>query len=293
MKPGDFEYLANFLKTSSGLVLGPDKMYLVESRLLPITRKRNLPGLTELVNEVRLGKNQSLIQDVMEAMTTNESFFYRDKVPFDNLRLEVLPKFLTTRQSQRHLRIWSAAASTGQEPYSIAMVLKEMAASFQGWRFDILGTDISKEVLEKARAGMYSQFEVQRGLPIQMLVKYFKQIGEMWQVDSALRAMVQLKEGNLLSSFMGFGTFDVIFCRNVLIYFDQATKKDVLERMAKQMPEDGVLFLGAAETVLGLTNALVPVKGLRGVYTKASAAAEKVMASSEVQQPLIRAGAAR
>lgn len=293
MKPGDFEFLANFLKSSSGLVLGADKMYLVESRLLPITRKRNLPGLTELVQELRLGKDQSLIQDVMEAMTTNESFFYRDKMPFDNLRAEVLPKFLMARQSQRQLRIWSAAASTGQEPYSIAMILKEMAASFQGWRVDIIGTDISKEVLEKARAGMYSQFEVQRGLPIQMLVKYFKQIGEMWQVDSALRATVQLKEGNLLSSFSGLGTFDIIFCRNVLIYFDQATKKDVLERMAKQMPDDGVLFLGAAETVLGLTNSLVPIKGLRGVYTKASSVAEKSLpASSELKAP-IRAGLAR
>jgi len=293
MKPGDFEYLANFLKSSSGLVLGADKMYLVESRLLPITLKRNLPGLTELVQEIRLGKDQDLIQDVMEAMTTNESFFYRDKMPFDNLRTEVLPNFLISRQSQRQLRIWSAAASTGQEPYSIAMVLKEMAASFQGWRVDIMGTDISKEVLEKARAGMYSQFEVQRGLPIQMLVKYFKQIGEMWQVDSALRAMVQLKEGNLLSSFSGMGTFDIIFCRNVLIYFDQATKKDVLERMAKQMPDDGVLFLGAAETVLGLTNALVPIKGLRGVYTKASSVAEKSLPTSSEFKASFRAGLAR
>ncbi len=290
MKPADFDYLAGFLKVRSGLVLGQDKMYLVESRLLPITRKRNLPGLTELVNEIRLGKDQTLIQHVMEAMTTNESFFYRDKVPFDTLRNDVLPKLQAARQSQRQLRIWSAAASTGQEPYSIAMILKEMASSFQGWRIDIIGTDISKEVLEKARAGMYSQFEVQRGLPVQMLVKYFKQIGEMWQIDSSIRAMVQLKEGNLLSSFSGLGGFDIIFCRNVLIYFDQATKKDVLERMAKQMPDDGILFLGAAETVLGLTNALAPVKGLRGVYAKAVVEAEKPVTLAPLTA---RAGAAR
>lgn len=287
MKPSDFEYLAAFLKASSGLVLGPDKMYLVESRLQPIVRKRVLPDLTQLVAEIRLGKDRGLIQDVMEAMTTNESFFYRDKLPFEILRSDILPKFLTARQSTRQLRIWSAAASTGQEPYSIAMVLKEMAASFQGWRVDILGTDISKEVLEKARAGIYSQFEVQRGLPIQMLVKYFKQIGEMWQIDSAIRAMVQLKEGNLLSSFSGFGNFDIIYCRNVLIYFDQATKKDVLERMAKQMTNDGVLFLGAAETVLGLTSEFVPVKGLRGVYAKASA--EKSMTATEAMVKPLRA----
>jgi chemotaxis protein methyltransferase CheR len=287
MKPSDFEYLAAFLKASSGLVLGPDKMYLVESRLQPIVRKRILSDLTQLVAEIRLGKDRGLIQDVMEAMTTNESFFYRDKLPFEILRSDILPKFLTARQSTRQLRIWSAAASTGQEPYSIAMVLKEMAASFQGWRVDILGTDISKEVLEKARAGIYSQFEVQRGLPIQMLVKYFKQIGEMWQIDSAIRAMVQLKEGNLLSSFSGFGNFDIIYCRNVLIYFDQATKKDVLERMAKQMSNDGVLFLGAAETVLGLTSEFVPVKGLRGVYAKASA--EKSMTATEAMVKPLRA----
>lgn len=292
MTPADFDYLSNFLKTRSGLVLNSDKMYLVESRLLPISRKRGLPGLTELVHEMRLGKDQKLIQDIIEAMTTNESFFFRDKLPFDNLRNDVLPKFIESRRTQRHLRIWSAAASTGQEPYSIAMVLKEMSASFQGWRMDITGTDISKEVLEKARAGMYSQFEVQRGLPIQMLVKYFKQIGEMWQVDSALRAMVQLKEGNLLSGFSALGTFDIIFCRNVLIYFDQATKKDVLERMAALMPEDGVLFLGAAETVLGLTNALVAVKGLRGVYAKAPIAGEKSAAPALAQAP-IRAATAR
>ncbi|HEX4890775.1 MAG TPA: protein-glutamate O-methyltransferase CheR [Alphaproteobacteria bacterium] len=275
MKPADFEFLANFLKTSSGLIIGPDKMYLVESRLLPVARKLNLPDLTELINALRQKKDAALIQDVMEAMTTNESFFYRDKTPFDNLRNEILPNFLKERQSRRQLRIWSAAASTGQEPYSIAMVLKEMAASFQGWRLDIIGTDISKEVLEKARAGIYSQFEVQRGLPIQLLVKYFKQIGEMWQIDAAIRAMITLKEANLLSNFSSLGSFDIIFCRNVLIYFDQPTKKDVLERMAKLMPADGILFLGAAETVLGLTEALVPVKGLRGVYAKASADVNK------------------
>jgi chemotaxis protein methyltransferase CheR len=292
MKPADFDFLASFLKSTSGLVIGPDKMYLVESRLLPIARKRSLPGLPELIGALRLGKDATLIQDIMEAMTTNESFFYRDKMPFDNLRNDILPKILETRKTQRQLRIWSAAASTGQEPYSIAMVLKEMGAAFQGWRLDIIGTDISREVLEKARAGMYSQFEVQRGLPIQMLVKYFKQIGEMWQIDSALRAMVTLKETNLLSNFSGLGSFDIIFCRNVLIYFDQATKKDILERMVKLMPTDGYLFLGAAETVLGLTDALVPVKGLRGVYAKPSQQNDKLAASAQDGAPA-KAAAAR
>lgn len=272
MNSSDFEFLCNMLKSRSGLILGSEKMYLVESRLLPLVRKRKLDNLEALVQNLRLGSDKQLLQDVTEAMTTNESSFFRDKTPFDNLRNEIIPKFIETRGSRKQLRIWSAAASTGQESYSIAMVLKEMPAQLAGWRFDIIGTDLSKEVLEKARAGMYSQFEVQRGVPMQMLVKYFKQIGEMWQIDPAIRAMVQFREGNLLNDLRGMGPCDIIFCRNVLIYFDTETKKLVLERMAEIMPEDGVLFLGAAETVIGLTTKLVSVKGLRGVYARAGKA---------------------
>lgn len=272
MNSSDFEFLCGMLKSRSGLILGSEKMYLVESRLLPLVRKRKLNNLEALMQNLRLGSDRQLLQDVTEAMTTNESSFFRDKTPFDNLRNEIMPKFLETRGSRKQLRIWSAAASTGQESYSIAMVLKEMSARLAGWRFDIIGTDLSKEVLEKARAGMYSQFEVQRGVPMQMLVKYFKQIGEMWQIDPAIRAMVQFREGNLLNDLRGMGPCDIIFCRNVLIYFDLETKKLVLERMAEIMPEDGVLFLGAAETVIGLTTKLVGVKELRGVYARAGKA---------------------
>jgi len=268
MNTGDFDFLCNFLKTRSGLILNTDKMYLVESRLLPLVRKRKLDSLDVLIKHLRMGSDKQLIQDVTEAMTTNESSFFRDKTPFDTMRNEVLPKFVETRGARKQLRIWSAAASTGQECYSIAMLLKEMSAQLAGWRFDIVGTDISKEVLEKARAGMYSQFEVQRGVPMQLLVKYFKQIGEMWQIDPAIRAMVQFRECNLLNDLKSLGTCDIIFCRNVLIYFDIETKKIVLERMAELMPDDGILFLGAAESVLGLTNKLVNVKGVRGAYAK-------------------------
>ena len=173
-------------------------------------------------------------------MTTNESFFFRDKIPFEQFRNQVMPALLTARAMQRNIRIWCAAASTGQEPYSLAMCLKEMAAKVAGWRIEILGTDLSTEVLEKAKTGIYSQFEVQRGLPIQLLVKYFTQVGETWQVAPELRAMVQYKPLNLLHNFSHLGTFDVVFCRNVLIYFDQQTKVDVLDRMAK-MPAAGRL----------------------------------------------------
>jgi chemotaxis protein methyltransferase CheR len=203
---------------------------------------------------------------VVEAMTTNETFFFRDKLPFDHLRDAVVPDLLQARAGRRSLRIWCAASSTGQEPYSIAMCLKEMGAQLSGWRIEIIATDLAPSVLEKSRAGIYSQFEVQRGLPIQMLVKYFKQVGEMWQLNADIRAMTQFKQLNLLQDFSHLGTFDVIFCRNVLIYFDQDTKVNVFKRLAKSMEPDGFLALGAAETVVGLTDAFKPHPDKRGLY---------------------------
>ena len=177
--------------------------------------------------------DERLIVDVVEAMTTNESFFFRDKIPFDHFRDTIMPGLLAARARERRLRIWCAAASTGQEPYSLAMCLKEMKDKLAGWRVEILGTDLSTEVLEKAKAGIYSQFEVQRGLPIQMLVKYFSQVGDTWQISPEIRAMVQYRPLNLLADFAHLGGFDVVFCRNVLIYFDQETKIGVLNRIAR------------------------------------------------------------
>ena len=167
---------------------------------------------------------EALTTDVVEAMTTNETFFFRDKIPFDHLRDTILPHLIPARANRRELRIWSAASSTGQEPYSIAMCLKEWGPTLAGWRIEIVATDLSQEVLEKSKAGIYSQFEVQRGLPIQLLVKYFKQTGELWQLNADIRGMVQHRQLNLLQDFSHLGKFDVIFCRNVLIYFDQDTK---------------------------------------------------------------------
>ncbi|MGY3461333.1 chemotaxis methyl-accepting protein methylase [Bradyrhizobium sp. LM3.4] len=223
MTPVDYDYLRKFLKERSGLDLSPDKQYLVESRLLPLARKASLPGIPDLVLKIRNGDGR-LATDVVEAMTTNETFFYRDKIPFDHLRETILPGLLRARAARRSLRIWSAASSTGQEPYSIAMCVKEMGAAFAGWRIEIVATDLSQEVLEKSKAGVYSQFEVQRGLPIQHLMKYFTQSGDIWQLNADIRAMVQFRQLNLLQDFSHLGTFDVIFCRNVLIYFDQDTK---------------------------------------------------------------------
>ena len=265
MTPLDYEYLRKILKERSGLDLAADKQYLVESRLVPLARKAGLPGIGDLVQKMK-GGAEALTADVVEAMTTNETFFFRDKVPFDHLRETMIPALLQARAARRSLRIWCAAGSTGQEPNSIAMCLKEYGAALAGWRTEIIATDLSNEVLEKSRAGLYSQFEVQRGLPIQLLVKYFKQVGELWQINADIRAMVQHRQLNLLQDFAHLGTFDVIFCRNVLIYFDQDTKVGVFTRLAKQMEADGYLALGAAETVVGLTDVFKPYPEKRGLY---------------------------
>jgi chemotaxis protein methyltransferase CheR len=204
--------------------------------------------------------------EVVEAMTTNESFFFRDKIPFQHFNDTMMPALLEARARQRRIRIWCAASSTGQEPYSLAMSLKELGHRTADWRIEIIATDLSNDVLEKAKAGIYSQFEVQRGLPIAFLVKYFTQIGDTWQIAPEIRAMVQFRPLNLLADFTHLGTFDVVFCRNVLIYFDQETKTAVLDRIARVTEPDGFLVLGAAETVVGLTESFKTVNDRRGLY---------------------------
>jgi chemotaxis protein methyltransferase CheR len=263
--PLDYEFLRKLLKERSGLDLSSDKQYLVESRLIPLARRVGLAGIAELVARIR-GGSDPLTSEVVEAMTTNETFFFRDKIPFDHLRETIVPALLQTRANRRALRIWCAASSTGQEPYSIAMCLKEFGAALAGWRIEIVATDLSQAVLEKSKAGIFSQFEVQRGLPIQLLVKYFNQIGELWQLNADIRAMVQHRQLNLLQDFSHLGTFDVIFCRNVLIYFDQDTKAVIFERLAKVLESDGVLTLGAAESVVGISDAFKPYPDRRGLY---------------------------
>jgi chemotaxis protein methyltransferase CheR len=290
--PQDYDYLRKLLKERSGLVLSADKQYLVESRLLPIARKIGVSGLSELTQKLKAPASEALIVDVVEAMTTNESFFFRDKTPFDHFRHVIVPSLLEARAKDKRIRIWCAAASTGQEPYSLAIILKEMAAKLAGWRIEILGTDLSLEVLEKAKAGIYSQFEVQRGLPIQLLVKNFTQIGETWQLSPEIRAMVQYRPLNLLADFSHLGRFDVVFCRNVLIYFDQDTKVAVLERIARITDPSGFLVLGAAETVVGLTDAFKPLADKRGLYAPNGAALKAQLAAKVMPlRPAAIAGA--
>jgi chemotaxis protein methyltransferase CheR len=265
--PLDYDFLRSALKQRSGLVLSADKQYLVESRLLPVARKAGLANLGALVEALRSGGNDPLMVAVVEAMATNESFFFRDKIPFEHFRTIIMPALLAARRASRTIRIWCAATSTGQEPYSLAMCLKGMEREIAGWRVEIVATDLSNEVLEKARAGLYSQFEVQRGLPIQLLIKHFTQVGELWQIAPGIRAMVKFRQLNLLSNFSSLGMFDLIFCRNVLIYFDQQTKIGVLENLARVVACDGYLVLGAAETVVGLTDSFKVIGDRHGLYT--------------------------
>jgi chemotaxis protein methyltransferase CheR len=266
MTPQDFDWLRKLLKERSGLTLSAEKEYLLESRLLPLARRQGLTTLADLVARLKLPGTTGLAFSVVEAMTTNETFFFRDKIPFDQLRDTMLPALTAARAKEKRIRIWCAAASSGQEPYSIAMLLKSMAAQLRGYRIDLLATDLSSDVTERAKRGLYSQFEVQRGLPIQLLVRHFTQAGEAWQIAPDIREMVQFRTLNLLQDFVPLGVFDVVFCRNVLIYFDQPTKIAVLERLASQTAQDGYLVLGAAETVVGLSEAFRPIPEKRGLF---------------------------
>ncbi len=268
MRITDFDIYKELLKERSGIVITQDKSYLLESRLKPVAEKWEFPSLEAMSIQLRGVPDPKLLDAIVEAMTTTDTSFYRDLKPFNNFRDTVMPYLLQTRIHERKFRIWCAAASSGQEPYSLAMLLKENEKQFSRWNMEILGTDISNNILTLAKKGLFSQFEVQRGLPVQMLLKYFKQIEERWQITDAIKKMVSFKHFNLLDSMAGFGQFDVIFCRNVLVYFDDETKTDILDRMARQLKPDGFLFLGGAENVSGISDEFAPIPDMRGLYAK-------------------------
>jgi len=273
MTPEDIEHLAATLKTRSGLILGSDKTYLIESRLSPVARREGFANVSALLSALRTKRDEKLMAAVTDAMTTNETFFFRDKIPFDQFKSDILPALAKTRING-DIKVWCAACSTGQEPYSLAMLMDEMRMLYPRLNLDILATDISERCLEKAQAGLYTQFEVQRGLPITMMVKHFEKVDEMWRISPKLRSSIRFKKMNLLDDLRLIGRQDVIYCRNVLIYFDLETKKRVLEQMATLLADDGCLFLGAAETVLGITDVFKPMPGMRGLYVKNQASAQ-------------------
>ncbi len=273
MTPDSFAFLAGLVKARSGIVLTADKGYMLETRLGPLLRREGLPGLDALALRLRAPRAEALTAELVEALTTNESSFFRDGKPFEHLK-RLLPRLAAARPPGQPLRVWSAACSSGQEAYSVAMVAAELGAALGGRRVEILGTDLSREMLDRAQEGLFTQFEVQRGLPVQMLVKHFRQEGTRWRASADLRAMARWQAFNLLDDARGLGRFDVVFCRNVLIYFDAPTKSRVLGMLAGMVAADGVVYLGGAETVLGLTDRLVPAPGERGVYEPARPAAK-------------------
>jgi chemotaxis protein methyltransferase CheR len=270
MKAATFDHLASLLKERSGLIVTRDKYYLLDARLSPVARHYGKDDLDGLVSAMRTSSSEELIGKVVDAMTTNETSFFRDKNPFETLRNIIVPGLIARRNAQHALRIWSAACSTGQEPYSLAMMLHDQFPALRNWRVEIVATDISPTVLDRAREGIFSAFEVQRGLPVQLLVKHFEQVDQHWQVKPELRRMIDFRPLNLLGDVAALGRFDVILCRNVLIYFDLPTKTGVLNRMSAMLAPDGALLLGSSESVFGICNHLAEVAGLRGVYGPAS-----------------------
>jgi chemotaxis protein methyltransferase CheR len=248
----DFEFVRDIVRRGSAIVLEPSKDYLVDARLSPLARKEGFDSVGTLIARMRAEGDGPLRRKVIDAMTTNETLFFRDQAPFDVLRQKLLPELIAKRSAKRELRIWSAACSSGQEPYTIAMLLRESFPQLASWKVEILATDLSPSMLAKARQGLYGRLEVNRGLPIALLAKYFTATGLDYQIRDDLRAMITFRELNLAETWPPLGTFDIVFVRNVLIYFDVPTKKSILGRTRQVMPDDGYLFLGAAETTLNL-----------------------------------------
>ncbi len=285
MNSADFDFLRKFLYDRSGLALTPDKSYLLESRLAPIARKMKMKSLSDLIAHMRVKSDEALTVQIVEAMTTNETLFFRDRWPFERFSAKILPDLMEANKHTKRIRIWCAACSSGQEPYSLAMLIAEAGKLLDGWSVELIGTDISEEMLERCRKGWYSAFEVQRGMTPDMLKKYFSKDGEGWKISDRLRSMVKFRNFNLLTdpaaAAAGLQGLDLIFCRNVLIYFDEITRKRVFAGMAKVMKPAGYLCLGGAETVIGISDAFRILPGERGLFGVTPRAAAAKPAGTE------------
>jgi chemotaxis protein methyltransferase CheR len=258
------------IRADAGIVLEAGKEYLVDSRLGPVAKREGLASIEALVVAARGARGAELRRKIVDAMTTNETTFYRDGEPFDYLEKHILPKLIQSRRDKRQLRIWYAAASTGQEPYSVSMLIREQFPELLKWQLTQLGTDYSRPALDRARAGRYSQVEVNRGLPAKLLIKYFAKQGLEWEISSDVRTMVKYDEMNLNAPWPTMGQYDIIFIRNVMIYFDLDAKKRILNNIYRLLPADGYLFLGAAETTFNLDERFVRSDaGRAGCYQKA------------------------
>jgi chemotaxis protein methyltransferase CheR len=280
----DYRFLADLLRHHSGLALGVGKEYLLESRLPPVATLHGFPDLSTLIAALRCTPSPALLKDVCDAMTTGETLFFRDGAPFTMLQHQLLPDAVSrARAERRPVRIWCAACSTGQEAYSVAMTVHQCRADYGGTAIQILATDFSSPTVARAREGIYNQFEAQRGLPVHLLVRFFRQVPQGFQLVPEIRAQVSFEEQNLLKPFTANGLFDIIFVRNVLIYFDTATKRDVLQRISRQLQPGGVVLLGGTESTLGVTDTLVRQAGTAvPVYRRQGDTSPPISAASAV-----------
>lgn len=261
----DFAFVCHLLRQRCALVLEPGKEYLVKSRLVPLAQRYGLSGLNQLIDKLRSG-DAGLITEAVEAMVTTETSFFRDIHPFETLRTTILPQLIAARRPQRQLNIWFAASSSGQEPYSVAILLKEWFPELSSWRLNLSGTDISNEMLQRCRAGRYSQVEVNRGLPTPLLLKWFQQEGAYWQLHEQIRNMVSFSPLNLAQPWPAMPKWDLVLLRNVMIYFDNDIKKAILGRVGRVLEKDGYLLLGGAETTLSLDDSFYRVESLKTGY---------------------------
>jgi chemotaxis protein methyltransferase CheR len=279
----DFDYLRTLLKAYSGVSLEDGKKYLVDVRLSPLCDEMKAESIAELVAMLRHDNNSAARERVLNALLTNETYFFRDIHPFEMLRTELLPQLFAARAASKRLRIWSGACSTGQEPYSIAMIVNDLLERFPGFTVEIVATDIAEENLERAKAGQYCQAEVNRGLPAQMLVRHFTKKKAVWELNESIRRMVTFRKLNLFGAWAGMESADVILLRNVLIYFDQDARKQIIARIRRHLVEDGAVILGSSETILGLSEEFHIVhSGKSSLYRPK--AAERMAAVSGVRR---------
>jgi len=271
-----FSRFRRALASLTGIALSADKQYLAESRLGPVMRAHGVEDFAQFARMFENRDTDALVRDAMDAMTTNETFFFRDRAPFDEFRERVVPALVGARAREKRLRIWCAACSTGQEAYSLAMTLDSDSRALRGWSVEILGTDLSRAAIETARRGVFSQFEVQRGLPTSYLLRYFHRHDGDWRVNEHLRARVAFREFNLMSDFRDLGRFDVVFCRNVLLYFEPETQRNMLARLAEAMQDDGYLFLGASETAADASPCFTPGTS-DGLWRRSAAARPRLL----------------
>ena len=266
MTADEFEFVCRFVRDRSSIVLEAGKEYLVETRLAPVARQYQLASVSEVIGRLRGVPDGALQTRVMEAMVTTETLFFRDRDPFESLRTTVLPDLLKRRAAERVLNVWSAACSTGQEPYSFVLLLRQHFPELSGWKVNVLATDLSAEVLAKAREGKYNQVEINRGLSAPLLVRYFKQNGTVWQLAEEVRKSVDFREMNLTRPWPVMPKMDLVFLRNVMIYFEVDTKKAILGRVARVLRPDGYLLLGGAETTLNLDTPFQRLDGVKGGF---------------------------